>query len=168
MLKNKFSLVMTIFYPLIKGYSLYHFHFTNTVEDHSSSILLTPSLTPIINLQNVEKIYKGPFWGIWKPPYESKYFLTRVNGFQDYLIRNVSQLLTLTIILTWMCLIENTFIQVRQESLHIFSNVSFKVNFCSLFNLKNRFAFWMNLCRRFADYVAATLTTLIILVKYNR
>ena len=115
-----FTIKVDLKFSILTINSLYHFHFTNTVEDHSSSILLTPSLTPIINLQNVEKIYKGPFWGIWQPPYELKYFLTRVNGFQDYLIRNVSQLLTLTIILTWMYLIENTFIQVRQERLHIF------------------------------------------------
>ena len=32
------------------------------ILDHSNSILLTPSLTPIINLQNVETIYRGlPF-----------------------------------------------------------------------------------------------------------
>jgi len=56
------------------GYSLYHFHFTNTVEDHSSSILLTPSLTPIINLQNVEKIYKGLPYTKCKPtPYTNDY-----------------------------------------------------------------------------------------------
>lgn len=56
------------------GYSLYHYHFTNIIEDHSKSILLTPSLTPIINLQNVETIFKGtPFTKCKVTPYTNDY-----------------------------------------------------------------------------------------------